>query len=363
MLTSSTAVTDRVTNTGTPNLYFTYSGVLSRIINMGAYTQGNGFNYFITAGTGLVTLSVGFGANNVDFTGFSGNVSWSNGVGLRGNLTYSTTMSVSAAAPPMVFAGTSVTQLVYFKGLTIDKGFQVGDAVGNSPTVKLMDSGATIGVTATRGPSLVNGTLDLNGQTLNTPIFSTGAGTKNLTFNGGTLNFNGIGTSFFQNTNPTGFTTTQGTGIGYITVQDTTGAARTFAGGGSIFNCVLQSYCITGLIITGANTFQGIQTAASPAALTFPASATTTISNASTWQVNGTVGNLVTINSSLSGTAATISVAAGTVPSNYISLQDVTATGGATFYAGANSTNVSGNTGWLFSTAPFIPTFNLLVMF
>jgi hypothetical protein len=38
-------------------------------------------------------------------------------------------------------------------------------------------------------------------------------------------------------------------------------------------------------------------------------------------------------------------------------LKDNTATGGATFYAGANSTNVSGNTGWTFTapSASFVP--------
>jgi len=34
---------------------------------------------------------------------------------------------------------------------------------------------------------------------------------------------------------------------------------------------------------------------------------------------------------------------------DYMSIKDSTATGGAAWYAGANSTNVSGNTGWIFS--------------
>lgn len=360
---SALSVTDRVTNTGTPSLYFTYSGVSARTINMGAYSQGNGFNYFITAGGGGVTHA-GFGANNVDYTGtYSGSVVWATGAGLRGNLTYNSTMSLLAAAAPMVFAGTSVTQLVYFAGRTFDKGFQVGDAVGNSPTVKLMDTGATIGTTATRGIVLVNGTLDLNGQTIKTAIGSTSAGTKNITFNGGTLNFNGGGSNFWQNTNPTGFTTTAGTGTGYITVADVAAATRTFAGGGSTYNCVLKSSNTLALIITGANTFQAIQNAVSPAAFTFPAATTTTVSSAAGWQLLGTAGNLVTIDSSTAASAATISVATGYVSSDYISFKDSAGSGGATFYAGVNSTNVSGNSGWLFSTAPFVPTSNLLVMF
>jgi hypothetical protein len=37
---------------------------------------------------------------------------------------------------------------------------------------------------------------------------------------------------------------------------------------------------------------------------------------------------------------------------DYVSLKDSTATGGASFYAGANSTDVSGNTGWTFTAPP-----------
>lgn len=44
--------------------------------------------------------------------------------------------------------------------------------------------------------------------------------------------------------------------------------------------------------------------------------------------------------------------ASGNVVCDYLVLQDVDATGGATFYAGANSTDVSGNTGWLFESPP-----------
>jgi hypothetical protein len=83
----------------------------------------------------------------------------------------------------------------------------------------------------------------------------------------------------------------------------------------------------------------------------FPISVTQTVTN---WNVSGTAGNLVTITSGTAGTAATLSKASGTVSSNYLSLKDSTATGGATWYAGANSTNVSGNSGWIFSAPPVV---------
>ena len=67
---------------------------------------------------------------------------------------------------------------------------------------------------------------------------------------------------------------------------------------------------------------------------------------------NGSSDNLVKILSGIPDTPATLSKTSGVVAENYMSIQDITATGGATWYAGAHSINVSGNTGWLFSNAP-----------
>ena len=44
------------------------------------------------------------------------------------------------------------------------------------------------------------------------------------------------------------------------------------------------------------------------------------------------------------------SKSSGNVAANFMSIQDSTATGGANWYAGANSTDVSGNTGWIFGS-------------
>ena len=60
--------------------------------------------------------------------------------------------------------------------------------------------------------------------------------------------------------------------------------------------------------------------------------------------------NIWTISSNTSGSTFTLSKTSGVLATDYISLQDSTASGGATFYAGHNSTNVSGNTGWIFAS-------------
>jgi hypothetical protein len=102
---------------------------------------------------------------------------------------------------------------------------------------------------------------------------------------------------------------------------------------------------------TGANTFAGLACRGGSKSLVFPSSTTTTIANGG-WNVSGTSGNLVTITASTSGTAATLKILNGIVSSDYLSLKDSTATGGAQFFAGSHSTNVSNVTGWTFSAPP-----------
>lgn len=75
--------------------------------------------------------------------------------------------------------------------------------------------------------------------------------------------------------------------------------------------------------------------------------------NAATVTINGTLAQAgdgrVLINSSSSGVSATLSKSSGTVSSNYLTIKDSAAGGGATWYAGVNSVNVSGNSGWIFT--------------
>ena len=81
-------------------------------------------------------------------------------------------------------------------------------------------------------------------------------------------------------------------------------------------------------------------------------------SNAATVTINGVLAQAgdgrVSLVSSTPSTAATISKALGTVSCDYLSIQDSTATGGARYFAGTHSVNVSGNTGWNF----IAPTYN-----
>jgi hypothetical protein len=213
------------------------------------------------------------------------------------------------------------------------------------------------------GLTLTNGTLNLAGYTTTLAIrLSTATGTKNLTFNGSTLVISGASTSTFNNIQPTNFTTTAGTGIGTISL--TASGAKTFVGGGSTFNCTLNQGGAGALTITGSNTFSNItntRKSVSATSILFNAGATNTFTD---WNASGESTRLLTIGS-VTAASHTLSKASGTVSADFLSISRSTATGGAGWYAGANSTDGGNNSGWIF-TAPPAPSAgngNFLVFF
>jgi hypothetical protein len=242
----------------------------------------------------------------------------------------------------VTFSGRS-SQTITSAGKTFSTPFSLNSPSG---TLALQDALA-MSTTTNTSLTLTNGTLDLNGQTstLNatTTAFLTAAGTKNLTFNGGTMVISSSGTAF-SNAAPTGFTTTAGTGTGTISL--TSASAKTFAGGGSTYNCTLNNGGAGALTVSGSNTFTTLSNTVQPTTFTFTSGTTQTLSN---WNISGTAGNLVTIGAT-TASAATVSKASGTVNANYLSISYSNAAGGATWNA-TDSINGGNNTGWGFSVA------------
>ena len=206
--------------------------------------------------------------------------------------------------------------------------------------------------------TLTNGTLNLDGKTC-TPStrFTTATGTKNLTFNGGTLVCTAASTNAFNNAVPTNFTTTAGTGTG--TISMTSASAKTFVGGGSTFNCTINQGGAGALTVTGSNTFSKITNTTQPTSVLFTTGTTSTFSN---FSLSGTSGNLITIGS-VTAASHTLSKASGTVSADFLSVSRSSATGGAAWYAGANSTDGGNNTGWIFTAPPSGSNSNFLVFF
>ena len=349
-----TSTATNLTVTGTPLVNISYSGATATTLQQSQnVSQDNSISFNITAGTYSLNFfgsSSNTGVRNLNFTGFSGTLAAiTSPAYLYGDLTFSSGMT-TAAVNPLTFASTSATARNITSNRTAALIQFIFNGVGG--TWRLADAATTQNMTQT------NGTLDLNGKTLTAAAYTTAAGTKDLTFNGGTLVITNATTTAFNNAAPTGYTTTAGTGTGKISM--TAATAKTFVGGGSTFNCTLSNDGAGALTISGANTFTNIANGVQPTSFVFPIATTQTVTN---WNVSGTAGNLVTITSGTAGVPALLSKASGTVSSNYLSLKDSTATGGATWYAGANSTNVSGNLGWIFSSAPATNTGNFFFMF
>ena len=346
------------TTSGTQVVNVTNSTATATTIASGALSEANSISFNITSGTYTLAFLAGASstARNVNFTGFSGTWGATVAATIYGNLTLSSGMTLTSSALAMTFGASSGTKTITSNGKTFPFPIAFNGASG---TWQLQDA-LTQSSTAAPGMTLTNGTLDLNGKTASvTTGFTIGAGTKNLTFNGGTLTVSTSGATAFNNANPTGFTTTAGTGTGTISMIST--LAKTFVGGGSTYNCNLNQGASGTLTITGSNTFLGITNTVQPTTITFTVSTTQTLTN---WGVSGTAGNLITINSSTPGTQATLSKSSGTVSADYLNIQDSNATGGASWYAGTHSGNIFNNTGWIFTAPPsggFIHSFGYIL--
>jgi voltage-gated potassium channel Kch len=302
-----------------------------------------------TAGTDIVAIAGGSRVyGDINFTGFSGTHTVQANNIWYGSPTFSGTMTLTASASAQQFNG-NVTQNITTNGITIDFPITINQSGAGS--FKLLGN-TTIG--SARTLTLTAGTIDLNNFNLSTGIFSSSnSNARTLTFGSGTFTIAGSGTSWNAAT-ATNFTINGGTG----TISMTSGSAKTFAGGGASYPKLNQGGAGS-LSITGNNTFADI-TNTNPTACTiiFP-NATTTVSE---FNASGTSGNLLTLARTGASGTFTLSKTSGVVGVNYISVSNSVATGGATWYAGANSTDAGNNTGWIFANAP-MSSGNMFFMF
>lgn len=138
--------------------------------------------------------------------------------------------------------------------------------------------------------------------------------------------------------------------VGTSTIKFSGGSAfdKTFVSSGKTYNNIWFTGSGTGaFVIQGTNTFNDIKVDTPPHTLRFQNGETTTLS---TFTVNGNEGNLITIESDSSGNSFTLSSVTETISCDYLNLIDSEATGGADWYAGDNSFDGGGNSGWLFSS-------------
>jgi hypothetical protein len=176
---------------------------------------------------------------------------------------------------------------------------------------------------------------------------SSNSNTRTITMGSGTWTLTGTGTVWTTAT-ATNLTVTPDSST--INITDTSITGKTFTGGGKTFGNI--TFTGDNITVVGSNTFNQFRLANAglTTGLLLTAGTTQTVSGFSN---NGTAGNLTKLLSTSAGTPATLSKSSGNVSTNYMSIKDSTATGGAVWYAGANSTDVSGNTGWFFYNSQF----------
>jgi hypothetical protein len=196
------------------------------------------------------------------------------------------------------------------------------------------------------------GTFDLNGFQLSCQYYSlaggaTGTNTVVLAMgsNGTVLIRGGTNNLFTVNT---ALTSWSYTGTGTIrgsttafTIQNSAGQSLPTIGLNSTATVIILASCTIADVV--------VVTSGVACELRLTSGITVTCTN---FTLTGSAGFLASIRAVTAGSRATLTKASGKVSSDYLSIQDIAATGGATWYAGENSTNVSNNTGWIFTAPP-----------
>lgn len=313
-------------------------------------------NAFFDGNSGSGTVSGGSPGNpmtctNLDFSGFTG--TFSNAVGsgsivlVAGNLAFGSGMTLTGALA-FKMTSTSTGKTITTNNKTIPMAITF-DGVGGGWTLAdslLMTTGAAAPVL-----TLTNGTFNLGGFNVTCRSFSSNnSNTRTLTIGSGTFTVGDSNTgAAWDLATITGLTLSAYSGE--VVVVST--AARTFAGGGATYGSVRLKPTSGTLVytVTGSSTFGTLSLDSSNVGFTTRLTAGTT-QTTMTLSATGSSGKVITIDTTSAGSAASFSVSTGTVSCDWLSLKDNTATGGASFYAGANSTNVSGNTGWTFTPPP-----------
>ena len=291
-----------------------------------------------------VTLNVAYNLPAIDFSSRSNTLTFATGTiapYAYGSITLSSAITLTGTGI-ITWGHRSGTATITSAGRTWTQSFRF-NSVG--ATVLFGDH-----FSATGASGITHGYGTLNAQTYNVTCvtFTTSAvNSRTLSLGSGTWTITGSGASAWSALTTIGLTLNQGTS----TISLTSASAKTFIGGAKTYYNLNQGGA-GALTISGNNTFNNITNSVQPTTVTFTASSTNTFAN---FSLNGTDGNLVTITSSTAGTAANIVKTGGKVNTvDYVSLQDSAASPASIWYAGANSTNVSNNSGWIFSAAPIL---------
>jgi hypothetical protein len=209
--------------TGTPQIICTNATATTRTITTTAVTEANSISFRINGGTGSLVFTGGNVYRDLDFTdgtnptGFAGTLNNSANT-IYGNLKVSTGMTKNGGGGIYTFAATSGTKTITMGAVVFDNPFTFNGVGGSWQLQDALTSGAT------RTTTLTNGTLNLNGYTLTTGLFSSAnSNTRTLAFGTSKIVLNGTSGTIFTTSTATGLTVTGTAPL----IQATAGGAGT----------------------------------------------------------------------------------------------------------------------------------------
>lgn len=203
--------------------------------------------------------------------------------------------------------------------------------------------------------TLSHGTLSANNHNITMGKFSSSnSNTRAITMGSGTWDLKSTGAqTVWDMATSTNATVTANTST--IKISGSTANIRTFSGGSKTYNNFWFTNATSSgeVDIAGSNTFNDFKVDSQPQTVKFTAGITTTVT---TFTVSGSSGNLITIDSTTTGTHNLIKAGGGTISRDYLSIQHSVATPTTTWYAGTHSTDnqatSTAGSGWYFSDAP-----------
>lgn len=313
---------------------------------------GGGFSLaFSGAATDTVSFSSAATVRNLDTTNFSGTLNFGNTVNAYGSLFFNSSAAVTGASARALNLYGSATQ--YTLGATTT--FPTFNIITFQPASNYL---LNTNITSTTAFGILgNAVLDLNGKTVTARQgygVLVGGNTPTITMSSGTISLNGDSTSLSGQ--PVWDTTDAVTFSGSGTISCTSASDKFIGPAGRTLPTINQGG--TGTLEFGDDgTGTGYvlanltSTATSNTTIRLAPAVTTTFTN---FSLSGTATAQVTLTNNGSGlpvNRATISKASGTVSTSYLTIQNIAATGGATWNAFTTNGNVDGgnNTGWNFS--------------
>lgn len=297
--------------------------------------------------------------NTIDFTGFVGswigttNVAFATSMSGSGFLYLSSTMTVSFTGALNATSGTlSGTYQITTNGKQLGS---INFGSNSSSWTKSFVLNDDLVLRPGNSITLSAGTFDANNFNVTAFRFtSNNAIVRTLNMGSGTWTMNGSGSAW--NVGGSNMTLSASTS----TIDFTAAGSTTFFGGGKTYSTVYANGMAT-FNIANDNTFDVLKGNSSLTQLfRFISGSTQTITSAAGWQLNGTATKIHTLNSSSAGVQFNLSCASGTINGDYLSIKDSNATGGATWNAGATSSNAGNNTGWIFGGST---SSNFFIMF